>query len=90
MAYHKEKKCEKKGMFRAQYVSPYTMSQIDEKTHKLEVWPTKVGVVSINFMVPTFDVVHFALDLNLTKINQVGCKIIYVSKQKAETEAQSK
>ena len=82
VAYCKEKKCQKKGKFWAQYVGPYTVFKIDKKTHKLELRPTKVKVATIDFMVPTFDVVHCTLDLNLTKINLVGREITYVPKKK--------
>lgn len=81
MAYHKGKKREKQGKFRAQYVGPYTVIGINEKQHKLLFRPAKEGVALIEFMVPTFDMVHCALDLNLTQINLVGREITYVPKK---------
>jgi hypothetical protein len=81
VAYRKEKKCEKQGKFRAQYVGPYTVISIDEKQHKLQLRPAREGVAPIDFMVPTFDVVHCALDLSLTQINLVGKEISYVPKK---------
>ena len=72
----------KKGKFRAQYVGPYTVFKIDEKTHKLELRPAKEGVTSIDFMVPIFDVVHCALGLDLTKISLVGREVTYVPKKR--------
>ena len=82
VAYRKDKKCEKKGKFRAQYVGPYMVFKIDEKTHKLELQLAKEGVASIDFMVPIFDVVHYALGLDLTKISLVGREVTYVPKKK--------
>jgi hypothetical protein len=81
VAYKKEKKWEKQGKFKAQYVGPYTVINIDEKQHKLQLRPAIEGVASIDFMVPTFDVVHCVLELNLTQINLVGREISYVLKK---------
>jgi hypothetical protein len=55
--------------------------EVDDKTHKLELQLAREGVEPVTFMVPTHDVVHCALDLNLTKINIVGREIVWKPKR---------
>lgn len=80
VAYHKEK-CENQGKFGAQYIDPYTVISMDEKQYKLQLQPAREGVALINFMVPIYDMVHCALDLNLIQINLVGREISYIPKK---------
>lgn len=65
MAYLKEKKCERKGKFRAPYLGPYIITKVHLVECKFSIEPTRVGVVAILFKAPTFDLLCCTLDTDL-------------------------
>ena len=73
VAYRKEKRCERKGKFRAKYVDSYTITKADEERHKFQVAALHPEIEKISYMVPHFDLMSCKLNADLTNINlQVG------------------
>lgn len=72
---------QKRGKFRAKFVGPYKILAFDEERRRCQLKPTHADAEQIDFMVPTFNLVHYNLQSDLTYIKMAERDIDYVPRK---------